>query len=196
MCYSYRVPERERKSREQAQKQSEDLDQEGEKATPSLIEGEDKEARLTKAVRLLLDALDRCSGDPLDCPHCGPSRTYALNLLNNEQPQQNDRVQSSTEQERVSLSGRVGADPTFRTTPKGTLVARFSLAVHLQENQTQWQQIVAFNQRAERLKESLKKGQSVQVIGYQHSREAPTRDGGTRTISEIYAVTITSPRAR
>jgi single-stranded DNA-binding protein len=94
------------------------------------------------------------------------------------------------------LAGRVGADPTFRTTPKGTLVGRFSLAVHGPDHATTWFPVVAFNQRAERLRDSVKRGVAVNVVGYVHSRETGSRDGSPRTIREIYAVSVTPPRAQ
>jgi hypothetical protein len=100
------------------------------------------------------------------------------------------------EQERVSLLGRVGADPTFRTTPKGTLVGRFPLAVHGEGNSTTWYPVLAFNQRAERLKEGVHKGEAVRVVGYVHEREIKTRDGEPRTVREVYAVSVTPPSAR
>lgn len=90
--------------------------------------------------------------------------------------------------ERRALMGRVGATPSFRTTPKGTLVARFPLAVHEENNTTTWHTILAFGERAEKLKESLKKGDAVEVIGYKHVRDTKTRDGKTKTIEEIYGV--------
>jgi hypothetical protein len=156
-------------------------------------EEEGRESRLKSALRGLIDALDRCSGDPPDCPHCGPARSLALQLLGEEQVQEAER---SAEQERVSLSGRVGSDPTFRTTPKGTLVGRFPLAVHGEDSSTTWYPVLAFNQRAERLRDSVHKGEAVRVVGYVHERETRTRAGDTRKIQEIYAVTITSRSMR
>ena len=72
--------------------------------------------------------------------------------------------------ERLTLSGRVGAAPTLRTTPKGTLVARFPLGVHEDSGATTWHTILAFNQRAEQVRTSVKKGDAVEVIGYRHTR--------------------------
>ena len=50
---------------------------------------------------------------------------------------------------------------------------------------------MAFNERAERLRDSLPKGEPVQIVGYMHTREGRTRDGQPRTIRELYAVTVT-----
>lgn len=123
----------------------------------SLVEGEDRQTHLTKAVRQLLDALDRCAGDPPDCPHCGPARTFAQDLLKPLDDQQLVSNESGAEQERLSLTGRVGADPTFRTTPKGTLIGRFPLAVHQPDNSTIWWPVLALNARAEKLRDALRR---------------------------------------
>jgi single-strand DNA-binding protein len=153
---------------------------------------ETTEGRLVTAVRSLLDALERCSGDPPDCPHCGPARAFALEMLTPavlpEPPK--------TEQERVQLAGRVGGDPTFRTTAKGTQVGRFSLAVRNEDNSTTWYPIVAFNRRADQMKGVVEKGAALSVVGYLHSREARSRDGKPRTITEVYAVAVTSLGSR
>jgi hypothetical protein len=139
----------------------------------------------------LLDALDRCAGDPPDCPHCGPARAYANALLDTETGQA-DQLQTRTEQERLTLSGRAGADPAFRLTSKGTLVGRFPLAIHHPDNTTTWEQVIAFNTRAEKLKDTLHKGDAVEVVGYMHEREGKGRDGQLKTIRELYAVTVTA----
>jgi hypothetical protein len=146
------------------------------------------------AVRQLLDALDRCAGDPPDCPHCGEARRFAIDLLQPtpvDQPTTNETV-SAQEQRRLQLAGRVGADPVFRTTPKGTLVGRFPLAIHNPDNTTTWHQVLAFNARAERLKDAIHKGDAVRVVGYMHEREGKGRDGQPRTIRELYAVSVTA----
>jgi hypothetical protein len=164
----------------------------------SLTEETDRVPRLTHAVRQLLDALDRCAGDPPDCPHCGPARSFALGLLSPKPTDQDPSVeqtqnrQPSTEQVRLNLTGRVGADPSFRTTPKGTLVGRFPLAIHNPDNTTNWEQVLTFNARAEKLKDTLHKGDAVQVVGYMHERKGKGRDGQPKTIRELYAVTVTA----
>ncbi len=94
------------------------------------------------------------------------------------------------ERVRVALSGRLGADPTFRTTPKGVLVARFQLAVHEEQDSTTWHTVLAFGDRAEKLRGALRKGQEAQVVGYLHERDIPTREGGTRRVQEIYAALV------
>ena len=99
------------------------------------------------------------------------------------------------ERERVHLAGRVGQDPRLKTTPKGTLVAQFPLGVKAEADidKTTWHTIIAFQKRAEQVRDSLTKGDPVEVIGYVHERQVPRRDGSSRTIQEIYA-TVIKPR--
>jgi hypothetical protein len=47
----------------------------------SKLEVDGREARLVEAIGGLLDALERCGGDPPDCPYCGPARAFAEELL-------------------------------------------------------------------------------------------------------------------
>lgn len=41
----------------------------------------ERELLLVEAINGLLEALDRCGGDPPDCPYCGPARAFALQLI-------------------------------------------------------------------------------------------------------------------
>src|SRR5205823_3388519 len=91
---------------------------------------------------------------------------------------------------RVTLCGRVGAVPAFRTTPKGVLIGKFPLAVRDEEEQTHWHTILTFNERTRKLQEAqLAKGQAVEVTGYVHEREQRTKTG-TKMVEEIYGVVI------
>lgn len=146
-----------------------------------------REDTLVEAVRGLLDALDRCSGDEPDCPHCGPARAFALNALElapgaTEPPEQ--------KAERLTLRGRAGTDPSFRTTRNGTAIARFPLAVRDDAGETEWHTVVTFGDRAERLRGLLHRGGVVEVVGYLHEREARTRGGQPRVVRELYAAVV------
>src|SRR3712207_3247575 len=63
------------------------------------------------------------------------------------------------ERVRVTLAGRLGQNPRIRTTPKGTLVAQFPLGVKDEADldTTTWHTVLAFQKRAEQVRESLKK---------------------------------------
>ncbi len=94
------------------------------------------------------------------------------------------------EQPRIILSGRIGAQPHFRTTSRGTDILGFPLAVHDQPGETQWHAIRVFGERAWALRNSLLKGQAVEVVGYTHLRERTHRTGETETREEVYAAGV------
>ncbi|HLZ25387.1 MAG TPA: single-stranded DNA-binding protein [Ktedonobacterales bacterium] len=102
---------------------------------------------------------------------------------------------STPEQERVHLHGRVGQPPRFRTTPKGTRIGSFPLAVRGDDDSTVWWQVLAFNgphrPLADRLAQlNLAKGQAAEVVGFDHTRERSGRDGQPRVERQVYAVAI------
>jgi len=99
---------------------------------------------------------------------------------------------SPEKQRRVTLEGRVGAEPVFRTTAQNKLVGRFPLAVH-QGDDTIWHQVVVFGDRAKQLEAALKKGQAVEVVAYVHHNERQSRDGTKRLVEELYAVAVRQP---
>ncbi|MFD3472883.1 single-stranded DNA-binding protein [Streptomyces sp. NPDC058682] len=99
------------------------------------------------------------------------------------------------EGQRVKLVGRLGRNPTFRTTASGKLVGKFPLAVHLETGETQWHDILAFGDRAASLQkrveaDELVKGREVEVVGYVHEREYKARSGETKLAREINSVAV------
>jgi hypothetical protein len=111
---------------------------------------------------------------------------------NGQRPQKSSE---EAEEERVELTGRLGRTPTFRTTPKGVFIAKFPLAVHLEDGATKWHTILAFGPRAQKLEEkvtegAVAKGREVDVIGYVHTREEQGKNGKTRTLNEVYAAVV------
>jgi hypothetical protein len=101
------------------------------------------------------------------------------------------------EEERVQLTGRLGRTPTFRTTANGTFIAKFPLAVHLEDGQTKWHTILAFGPRAQKLEQKVTagevvKGREVEVIGYTHSREVQGKHGKTRVVREVHVAAVKS----
>ena len=146
-----------------------------------------REETLVDAVRQLLDALDRCGGDEPDCPHCGPARAFALEAL---ELAAGSPDTPEPKAERLTLRGRAGTDPTFRTTRNGTSIVRFPLAVRDEAGETAWHTVVAFGDRAERLRGVLHRGGVVEVVGYLHERSARTRGGQPRVVRELYAAVV------
>jgi primosomal replication protein N len=121
------------------------------------------------------------SSEPVSSPTEQLSEPLPADTQSNEE---------SKKEPRLSLSGRVGTKPSFRTTRKGTLVGGFALAVH-EGDKTTWHNVKAFGERAEKLKDSIKTGDAVEIVGYLHEKRVKTKAGGTRTAQEIYAVVIT-----
>jgi len=99
---------------------------------------------------------------------------------------------AEAKQERVTLQGRVGAEPVFRTTAKDKLVARFPLAVH-HADETTWHQVVVSGDRAKQLQGTIRKGAAIEVVGYLHQNERQARDGSKRLVEELYAVAVRTP---
>jgi hypothetical protein len=102
---------------------------------------------------------------------------------------------AEAKEERVELTGRLGRVPTFRTSQKGTFIAKFPLAVHLEDGSTTWHTVLAFGPRAQKLEQrvtagELPKGREVDVIGYMHSREQQGKNGKSRTVQEVHVAAV------
>ena len=95
-------------------------------------------------------------------------------------------------QERVTLAGRVGAKPALRTTPRGVLVAKFPLGVKDEADgeQTTWHTILAFQKRAELVRDTVHQGDALEVIGYRNTRSYTGRDGKDHAVVEVHAAVI------
>jgi hypothetical protein len=90
-------------------------------------------------------------------------------------------------QPRVEVFGNVGTQPRFRTTASGKDVLEFSIAEHPDKETTLWHNIVAFDQRARDLRETLQKGEALGIIGYPHMRVIPGKEGKPdKRVREIY----------
>jgi single-stranded DNA-binding protein len=102
-------------------------------------------------------------------------------------PQQQD--QPTPETPRIRVRGRIGQEAQFHIVPdKELLVGCLSIAEHPDKDTTLWHDVAAFGERAQKLQEQfgsgeLRVGQEVEVIGYVHRRERPTKDGGTKQLS-------------
>ncbi|WP_184932108.1 single-stranded DNA-binding protein [Streptomyces nymphaeiformis] len=111
------------------------------------------------------------------------------------EPAADDAEAKEADGQRVKLVGRLGRNPTFRTTASGKLVGKFPLAVHLENGETQWHDILAFGDRAATLQkraeaDELVKGREVEVVGYVHEREYKARNGETKVAREINSVAV------
>ncbi len=145
-----------------------------------------REQELTLAVVVLLDALDRC-GHGAECATCEPAREAAWATLTNVP---SPDAPAERKPERVTLRGRIGTEPAFGATRRGAAVARFPLAVHDENGATSWHTVVAFGDRAERLRGVVGRGDALEVVGYVHERSVRSRGGRPRQVQELYAAAI------
>lgn len=96
--------------------------------------------------------------------------------------------------ERVVFTGRIGRQPSPRTTAKGRLIVKVPLAVHEGEK-TSWHTVLFFDEVAKKAADTISKGAIVTVVGYKHLKEVPRRGGGTRQIEEVYAASLQLPKS-
>ena len=106
---------------------------------------------------------------------------------------------------KVMIIGNLGSDPEMRYTPTNRAVTQFNVAVNQStKNQqtgewieeTDWFRVSVWGDRAERMAESLRKGNKVFVEGRFKTREFEGRDGQKRTSLEITADSIVNLEKR
>ena len=94
----------------------------------------------------------------------------------------------------AQIGGTLGRDPESRSTPKGTKVVTFSLAVEKWSKDgpvTNWFNVVAYDRSADFAEKSLKKGKSVVISGdLQIKQWDDKQTGAKRTSVEITAHSI------
>lgn len=111
-----------------------------------------------------------------------------------QQRQVPEQFTPKEKQPTVKLVGRAGRDAVRYTTAKGVEIAKFPLATHVKDEdtgkvETTWHTIVTFGDRALETVETVKKGETYRVVGYEHER--PNKDG--EPIKEIYAAVVKPP---
>lgn len=96
---------------------------------------------------------------------------------------------------KVILIGNLGRDPEIRYLEGGTAVARFSVATNENyrdrsgnwQTRTEWHDIVAWRQLAERVEKMLKKGSMVYIEGKLTHRKWQDSEGKDRFTTEVVA---------
>lgn len=93
---------------------------------------------------------------------------------------------------KIMLIGNLGKDPDMSYTTSGTAVTKFSLAVNRitkaggeRKEETEWFNIVAWNQLAETCNNYLKKGQKVFVEGRVQQRKYTDKNGVERNTMDV-----------
>ena len=97
-----------------------------------------------------------------------------------------DKKHEKEKKERVTITGRVGREPSFKQIKTG-LMAKFPVAEHQPDGSTTWHTIVSFGKTAEALRDTVAKGQMLSIAGYPHERTISNPKTGTeRIVTEIY----------
>ena len=99
---------------------------------------------------------------------------------------------------RVTLIGRLGADPEIRYTSGGMGVANFNIATSenwndkngQKQERTEWHRIVVWGKLGELCKQYLAKGRQCYVEGRLQTRQWDDKDGNKRYTTEIVASTV------
>lgn len=99
---------------------------------------------------------------------------------------------------KVMVIGNLGADPEMRYTPNGNPVTSFSIAANRaytaqdgeRREETEWFNVVAWNQLAETCSQYLTKGRRVYVEGRLKSRKWENNEGQSRFRVEVIAGTV------
>ena len=100
-------------------------------------------------------------------------------------------------QPRVTYAGRLGTEPRTKTTPKGTFVMEFPVAVAVEgQEKPDWKSTVVFDEKARKLAGVLQKGTAVDVIAYEHRKVSRDPKTGQRRERLQYYATAVTPKAR
>lgn len=99
---------------------------------------------------------------------------------------------------KVILIGNLGRDPEVRHLESGASVAKFSVATNESyqdkngewQTLTEWHNVVAWRNLAERAERQLKKGMMVYVEGKLSTRKWQDRDGNDRYSTDVVANTF------
>ncbi|PPK84613.1 single-strand binding protein [Neolewinella xylanilytica] len=94
---------------------------------------------------------------------------------------------------KVTLVGRLGADPEIRTLGSGVMVAKFSVATSESykdrsgqwQEETQWHDVVVWRNLAERAQTYLRKGSMIYLDGKLTHRKWQDKDGNPRRTTEV-----------
>lgn len=98
---------------------------------------------------------------------------------------------------KIVIAGRLVRDPELRSTPGGTAVCTICIACDRDyknkqtgERETDFVNIVMFNQTAEFVSRSFSKGRMIVVDGRLQIRQYTDREGEKRTIAEVVAENV------
>lgn len=98
----------------------------------------------------------------------------------------------------ITLIGRIGTDPEIKFGQAGNAVLKFRVVTNARRQvdgkwedvDTSWWSVTAFRQLAENLAESIKKGDTVIVVGKIKQRTYETPQGEKHSIVEVLAESV------
>ena len=95
----------------------------------------------------------------------------------------------------VLLLGRLGADPVLSHTPNGIPLVKFPMATERymgpdRKVEADWHNVVVWNKTALAVKQYIKKGHRVQVVGPMVLNSWTTNEGQNRNRIEIHGRTV------
>ena len=95
---------------------------------------------------------------------------------------------------KVTLVGRLGADPEMRTANSGTVIANLRMATDGRvkrgndwETVTEWHRVTVFGRAAENVERFCAKGKQLYIEGRLQTRKWQDKDGNDRWTTEIIA---------
>ena len=101
------------------------------------------------------------------------------------------------------IIGNLGRDPEMRYTAGGQAVTQFTVATNRRwqrdgewQEETEWFRVVVWRDQAERVAESLRKGNKVYVEGRLQTRQWEDQSGQKRYTTELIADRVTSLERR
>lgn len=94
---------------------------------------------------------------------------------------------------KIMLIGNVGRDPEIRTTPSGTVVAKFTLATNRtwkdgagnQQERTDWHHVTAWGKLGEIVEQWVHKGDRLYIEGRLEYSQTEGDDGTTRYWTDV-----------
>jgi len=105
---------------------------------------------------------------PREDSHASENGSSSENGSKNEtEPQKEEIFVPESENKKHEFIGNPGYDAKFRTRKSGKRIADFHIATHPEKNKTEYYRIRAFDNLAERARDTVRKGQKdVEVVAY------------------------------
>ena len=141
-------------------------------------------------------AAERAGGAPAGQTSAPPETAQAIAPpppvdAGRREPAETSETTTPPKQERVVLTGRVGRDPVFWVTKTGIARAKFPLGSKDEpdSNRTTWREIQWWAKRAERVRDTVRKGQLLEVVAYRRLNDVPGRTG-PRQVEEFHGSVV------